>query len=85
LKRASATSSSSGKPGISQQQQAACGSNNNNNGNGNRRSCCICLEAYVAGERVRTLPCLHQFHVDCVDKWMARKAQCPVCKFSAFG
>jgi hypothetical protein len=26
-------------------------------------ACCICLAAYAGGDKVRTLPCRHFFHV----------------------
>lgn len=52
-------------------------------GKAGKSTCSICLENYVAGERVRTLPCLHQFHAQCCDPWLERQASCPVCKFSA--
>jgi hypothetical protein len=49
------------------------------------RSCPVCLEAYAAGETVRTVPCLHQFHIDCIDGWLQSNGHCPVCKFPATG
>lgn len=45
------------------------------------RECAICLEQFSQGDKVRTLPCLHQLHSQCVDRWLRQKAQCPVCKF----
>eukprot|EP00802_Teleaulax_amphioxeia_P018336 Tamp_18527.p1 GENE.Tamp_18527~~Tamp_18527.p1 ORF type:complete len:291 (+),score=51.50 Tamp_18527:3-875(+) len=43
-------------------------------------SCAICLEMLVPSDTARILPCLHQFHKDCIDKWLLDAAACPVCK-----
>lgn len=45
--------------------------------------CSVCLEAYQVGESVRTIPCFHTFHRQCIDSWLAQKAECPVCKHPA--
>lgn len=42
--------------------------------------CTICMEAFVAGESVCTLPCLHRYHVHCIDRWLQSSKQCPICK-----
>lgn len=47
---------------------------------GKIEQCSICLENFKDKESVRTLPCLHQFHEHCVDQWLHRSQQCPVCK-----
>lgn len=50
--------------------------------------CPVCLTDFAAGETVRTLPCLHHFHPDCVDPWLVdrgrERAACPVCKTAVF-
>ncbi|XP_057548810.1 E3 ubiquitin-protein ligase SDIR1-like isoform X2 [Amaranthus tricolor] len=43
-------------------------------------TCTICLEQVKRGELLRTLPCLHQFHVNCIDPWLCQQGTCPVCK-----
>lgn len=41
----------------------------------------ICMDVFEAGDDVRSLPCLHRFHVACVDRWLTQHAAtCPVCK-----
>eukprot|EP00257_Ricinus_communis_P017139 XP_015575512.1 E3 ubiquitin-protein ligase SDIR1 isoform X1 [Ricinus communis] len=44
-------------------------------------TCSICLEQVNKGEIVRSLPCLHQFHTNCIDPWLRQQGTCPVCKF----
>lgn len=40
--------------------------------------CSICMENFVADERVRKLPCGHIFHASCVDEWLTRRSNvCP--------
>ena len=46
-------------------------------------ACAVCLETYQVGETVRTLPCFHAFHKQCIDPWLAQKAVCPICKHSS--
>ncbi|CAO2146840.1 unnamed protein product [Urochloa humidicola] len=44
-------------------------------------TCVVCLEAARSGERWRAMPaCRHVFHADCVDRWLARSAACPLCR-----
>ncbi|GAB5364883.1 hypothetical protein AAMO2058_001008400 [Amorphochlora amoebiformis] len=45
--------------------------------------CCICLEDEVPGQLVRRLPCMHAFHIKCIDAWLKQKGLCPICKKSA--
>lgn len=44
--------------------------------------CSICLDHFKEGDDVKTLPCLHMFHADCVNRWLHQNRKCPVCKFS---
>ncbi|XP_021910516.1 E3 ubiquitin-protein ligase SDIR1 [Carica papaya] len=46
-------------------------------------TCSVCLEQVNVGELVRSLPCLHQFHANCIDPWLRQQGTCPVCKFRA--
>lgn len=45
-----------------------------------KSSCNICLSEFDEGEKIRTLPCFHSFHTQCIDNWLNRKAECPVCR-----
>lgn len=49
---------------------------------GDSQACSVCLEDYSAGSSVKTLPCLHCFHADCIDRWLRLNTSCPVCKHS---
>jgi len=44
-------------------------------------SCPICIVDYKTGDKVKTLPCLHRFHRECIDKWLMMKSDCPICKY----
>ncbi|KAJ7964537.1 E3 ubiquitin-protein ligase SDIR1 [Quillaja saponaria] len=46
-------------------------------------TCTVCLEQVSVGEILRSLPCLHQFHANCIDPWLRQQGTCPVCKFRA--
>jgi len=48
---------------------------------GDPAECSICLNDVVQGENIRYLPgCGHLFHKCCIDLWMLRRADCPLCK-----
>ncbi|KAL2653854.1 hypothetical protein R1flu_021982 [Riccia fluitans] len=43
--------------------------------------CNICLVEYEEGDQVRVLPCHHEYHVACVDKWLKEVHRvCPLCR-----
>lgn len=43
--------------------------------------CYICLVEYEEGEHMRVLPCHHEFHLLCVDKWLKEVHRvCPLCR-----
>ena len=41
--------------------------------------CSICLCELQPEAKVRLLPCVHVYHVDCIDHWFRRAAACPAC------
>jgi len=49
---------------------------------GKQVECVVCLEEYIDGvSRVMSLPCGHEFHVDCITPWLTtRRRTCPICK-----
>ncbi|MDI1490347.1 MAG: hypothetical protein OHK93_001547 [Ramalina farinacea] len=48
----------------------------------NQPTCPICLEDYIPhSTRVRSLPCHHIYHPDCIDRYLLRTSSlCPICK-----
>lgn len=43
--------------------------------------CPICLNAIKTGDQMRELAgCSHRFHRSCIDLWLVRRADCPLCK-----
>lgn len=43
--------------------------------------CAVCLTEFEEEEKTRVLPnCLHFFHVDCIDEWLRKNANCPLCR-----
>ncbi|KAK9080494.1 hypothetical protein SSX86_000252 [Deinandra increscens subsp. villosa] len=46
--------------------------------------CPICLEEFIVGQGVRGLPCAHNFHVACIDKWLRLNLKCPRCRCLVF-
>lgn len=41
--------------------------------------CVICYSAYKNRQSVTSLPCLHQYHTDCINCWLKQHKTCPVC------
>ncbi|GFY99691.1 RING/U-box superfamily protein [Actinidia rufa] len=43
--------------------------------------CYICLSEYEDSDKIRVLPCRHEFHMMCVDKWLKEiHGVCPLCR-----
>ncbi|KAL5007325.1 hypothetical protein ScPMuIL_016131 [Solemya velum] len=42
--------------------------------------CLICMCDYEEGDSLKILPCFHEFHSSCIDKWIKGNATCPVCR-----
>lgn len=41
--------------------------------------CAICMVDFVVGEPIRLLPCMHFYHMRCIDEWLMRSFCCPSC------
>ncbi|RLN27812.1 hypothetical protein C2845_PM05G05910 [Panicum miliaceum] len=46
------------------------------------KECAVCLEAYEAGDTLRTMPCAHGFHQRCIFEWLRVSRLCPLCRFA---
>ncbi|XP_035771289.1 uncharacterized protein LOC102795246 [Neolamprologus brichardi] len=42
--------------------------------------CQICFCDYSDGEKLRILPCFHDYHVQCIDRWLKDNTTCPICR-----
>lgn len=42
--------------------------------------CSVCLEHFVSGQQLISLPCKHRFHPDCLTPWLESHAKCPYCR-----
>merc|ERR1719346_679164 len=47
---------------------------------GEQTKCLICLDEFNDGDDVKTLPCLHIYHQQCIERWLCTDNSCPVCK-----
>ncbi|XP_076127727.1 uncharacterized protein LOC143108971 [Alosa pseudoharengus] len=45
-----------------------------------KTECQICFCEYTEGEQLRMLPCLHDYHVKCIDRWLKENVTCPICR-----
>ena len=43
-------------------------------------ACTVCLADYEPGDHIRTLPCMHNYHTECIDPWLRERGDCPICK-----
>lgn len=43
--------------------------------------CAICIDDLVIGEPALRLPCDHLFHESCVEVWLKKSNECPVCRW----
>ncbi|KAG5569347.1 hypothetical protein H5410_059113 [Solanum commersonii] len=47
-----------------------------------KEACAICLLEYKDEDNIGTLQCGHEFHGECINKWLQRKKSCPFCRAS---
>ncbi|XP_042315898.1 E3 ubiquitin-protein ligase RNF6 [Sceloporus undulatus] len=44
------------------------------------KTCSVCINEYVIGNKLRQLPCMHEFHFHCIDRWLSENSTCPICR-----
>ena len=42
--------------------------------------CPICLKKFVQDDELTLLPCDHEFHTQCVQTWLNKSSNCPLCR-----
>jgi len=47
---------------------------------GDQTSCPVCLCEFAEGEELKSLPCIHFYHKECIDTWLMVGHTCPLCK-----
>ena len=46
-------------------------------------SCVVCMCDFEPRQKLRSLPCAHEFHIKCVDRWLKHNRTCPICRSDA--
>ncbi|KAL4467537.1 hypothetical protein ABPG72_004605 [Tetrahymena utriculariae] len=49
-------------------------------GNSNQYICSICLQAIQENDKYRETICKHLFHQECLDVWIQKQRNCPMCR-----
>nr|XP_020852838.1 E3 ubiquitin-protein ligase RNF6 isoform X1 [Phascolarctos cinereus] len=49
------------------------------------KTCSVCINEYVTGNKLRQLPCMHEFHIHCIDRWLSENCTCPICRQPVLG
>nr|XP_012612378.1 E3 ubiquitin-protein ligase RLIM-like isoform X2 [Microcebus murinus] len=47
--------------------------------------CSVCITEYTEGNKLRILPCSHEYHVHCIDRWLSENSTCPICRNEVAG
>lgn len=48
---------------------------------GGEKVCVVCMEKLRTEDPTAILPCLHQYHEDCILQWLQQSRTCPLCRF----
>jgi len=50
---------------------------------GGQSTCVICMCEFETRQTLRVLPCSHEYHAKCIDKWLKSNRTCPICRGDA--
>ncbi|CAM1306934.1 RNF38 (predicted) [Pycnogonum litorale] len=56
---------------------------NPDNHESDQTSCVVCMSEFERRQTLRVLPCSHEFHSKCIDKWLKTNRTCPICRGDA--
>ncbi|XP_053407427.1 uncharacterized protein LOC123547138 isoform X1 [Mercenaria mercenaria] len=70
------------KPEIEQLPAYRFNGENLRNG-ADQTSCVVCMCDFENRQLLRVLPCYHEFHAKCIDKWLKTNRTCPICRADA--
>ncbi|KAL2543721.1 E3 ubiquitin-protein ligase [Forsythia ovata] len=45
------------------------------------QNCMVCLDEFLKGSKVISMPCSHVFHSNCIKTWLITSHYCPICRF----
>ena len=48
------------------------------------QECPICLKKFEQDDELTLLPCEHEFHSECVEAWLNKAANCPMCRLVGY-
>ncbi|CAF1070017.1 unnamed protein product [Adineta steineri] len=46
--------------------------------------CVICMSQFRNSQRIRVLPCQHEYHSKCISRWFTMNSSCPICRRDNF-
>ncbi|XP_022764198.1 E3 ubiquitin-protein ligase RING1-like [Durio zibethinus] len=46
-----------------------------------KKQCTICLDDFIDGEEIASMPCGHVYHDGCIVKWFETNHLCPLCRY----
>jgi len=50
-----------------------------------KSECAVCQDQFQLSEKVKQLPCKHNFHTPCIEPWLEMHDSCPICRMNLNG